>query len=132
MSWLKKISQMAPPTSPMPPTPQVTLTTNQMMKIINDVLLNVGDINYAAQKFQEAAPLPEEVCNTINEVAGVNAAARPKMQTLAEAGGCYWNPQNPTMDQQQQQQQPNMMDPAVTPMMGQQEKPMGMPSMEIE
>ena len=124
MSWLKKVSQIVPP------MPQITLTTEQMMKIINDVLINEGgDINYAAQRFQEAAPLPEEVCNTINEVAGINAAARPKMQALAEAGGCYWNPQNPPMDQQQQ---PNMMDPAMMPMMGQQEKPVGMPSMEIE
>ncbi len=132
MNWLKKVSQVMP----LPPAPQmpqqVTLTEEQMMTILNDVLTNMGgqsDIGYAAQKFREAAPLPEQVCNTINETAGVNAAARAKMQVLAEAGGCYWNPQNPPMDQQQSPQQPDMN---VMPMMGQQEQPIDMPSAEIE
>ncbi len=124
MNWLKKIAQV------MPMMPQATLTTDQMMGIINDVLINQGgDINYAEQQFRAAAPLPEEICSTINKVAGVNAAARPKMQVLSEAGGCYWNPDNPPMEQQQQQPE---MNPEMMPMIGQQEKPMNMPAVEIE
>lgn len=124
MNWLNRVSQI-----PMSVAPQVTLTTDQMMQHINGVLTNQGaDLNYVVQVFNTVAPLPVEVCNTINQVAGVNAAARPKMQKLAEAGGCYWNPENPPMDQQQSQQQ---LGPAPMPPMGQQEDPGDMPAVDI-
>ena len=132
MNWLKKIAQPMPIMAPMP---QVALTPDQMMKIIDDILLNEGsDLNYAEQQFRNSAPVPQEVCQRINESAGgfsperPDPSARPKMQKLAEAGACYWNPANPPMAQQ-----PDMMnDPSMMPMMGQQEKPMDIPSTEIE
>lgn len=124
MNWLKKVAQLMP---------QVVLSPDQMMQLIDNILLNEGsDLNYAEQQFRNAAPVPEEVCQRINESAGgfsperPDPSARPKMQKLAEAGGCYWNPVSPPMAQQ-----PNMVDPAMMPMMGQQEKPMDLPSTEI-
>lgn len=121
MNWLQRTSEIWTPD-----------------RIIQGVLSNEFDGSgpsptqpeggWAYKEMKRIGPLPE-VCNMINYTAGTNAAARSKMQVLAEAAGCQWAPQNPPQPQDQ------MQNPEVTPvmpMMGEQEKPMNMPSTQIE
>jgi len=126
MNWLKKVSQVV--------SPLMTQAPDQnLIQILNDIInVRGGDINYAQQKFEENAPVPEEVCATIHEIgeAPEMAQYRESMRILAIAGGCPWPPQ-PQQQPQQQQQQPGMMDPTMMPMMGEQEKPMSMPATEF-
>lgn len=120
MNWLKKIAQITDP-------------ADIIMGVIENRYDGSGPSvsqpagGWAYKQLKQLGPLPE-VCQKINEVAGLNPAARPKMQILAEAAGCPWSPENP--QQADQPQQPDMN--AVMPMMGQQEQPMDMPSAEIE
>lgn len=116
MNWLKKIAQRPDP---------------------SDIIMGVIENRYdgsvgggAYQALQNIGLLPE-VCQMINEAAGLNSSARPKMQILAEASGCIraglWSPENPqNTDQPQPQPDMNVMPP-----MGEQEQPMDMPSAEI-
>lgn len=130
MNWLKKVAQ---------PIPQVNSIGNQLMSIVDGILMNDGtDLTFAKQQLQQAQAQGvnmDAVCKRINEsAAGVNpaqpdSAAYGKMKGLADAVGCPWNPVNPPMAQQPDN---NMMDPSMMPMMGQQEKPMDIPSTEIE
>lgn len=123
MSWLKKIAQDA-------------FAQDPLVAIVDGILMNDGtDLIQAQQQLQQAKAQGmnmEAVCRRINEsAAGVNpaqpdASARPKMQSLAEAIDCPWQPVNPPMAQQ-----PDMMDPSMMPDMGQQERPMEMPSAEF-
>ena len=135
MSWLKKIAQLSQATSPL----------DDLIKMVNLIALNQPDDNgelidltFAQNRLQQALAQGinlDTVCQHINELAaGVNpvqpdASARPKMQALAAAINCPWEPVNPPMAQQPDS---NMMDPSMMPQMGQQEQPMEMPSAEIE
>lgn len=120
MNWLKRVAQILEPE-----------------KIIMGVIQNEFDGSgpsvsqpaggWAYQQMKNMGPDPQ-VCQMINTVAGLNAAARPKMQLLAEAAGCEWAPGVPQNPDQPQQSDPH----AVMPPMGQQEQPTDMPSMEIE
>ncbi len=136
MNWLKKIAQPMPT---MAPTPQAASIEQQLIGLVDSILLNDGtDLIFVKQQLQQAKTQGvnlEAVCSHINEsAAGVNPAAPDssaykKMMELAEAGGCYWEPTNPPMSQQPDN---NMMDPSMMPnYMGQQEQPMEMPSAEI-
>lgn len=105
MSWFKKIAYV------------------DLTKIINDVLINKQDIGWASTQLKSMAPLPGDVCEIINRAANLNAAARSKMQVLAQSGGCQWSPEqllNP------QNEQPMNND------LWQQEQMNDMPSIEIE
>lgn len=86
---------------------------------------------WAYQELQRMGPLPE-VCEMINFAAGENPAARAKMRVLSEAAGCPWNPQSPPQQQEAPSQVPQFSPETAAPMIGEQEKPMNMPSAEID
>ena len=119
MNWLKKIAQLSDPAS-------------IIMGVINNTADGSGPSvtqpagGWAYQELKRLGPLPD-ICQMINAAAGINPAARPKMQILAEATGCQWTPENPPDTDQLQQPDMNV----VPPMLGQQENPMDTPSVEI-
>lgn len=123
MNWLKKVAQMPDPADII-----MGVIENRYDGSAPSLTQPAGGGAYKEfMKFRELGP-PPEVCQMINELAGLNPAARPKMQILAKAAGCQWVPENPP---NADQPQPTEMN-AVMPMMGQQERPMDVPSMEIE
>lgn len=128
MSWLKKVSQ------------------NQISNDPIDIIWGVIEDRYdgsgpsvtqpdgggAYQRLRELTRMGSspDICSTINEAAGINVAAGPKMRILAEAAGCPFEPASPQNSEQPQES--NMIDPTMMPMVGQQEKPMNMPAIEFE
>lgn len=78
----------------------------------------------AYQEFQKIGPVPE-VCEMINNAAASDPTSLSKMRVLAKASGCNFNPQNPDQNVDPNQ---NFVDP----MLGQQEVPEEVPSLEIE
>lgn len=130
MNWLEKIAQSPLGMSNLQPS------SAQANDIIMGVIENRYDGSgpsvsqpeggWAYQQFKQLGPLPE-VCKAINDAASLNISAPPKMQILAEAAGCPWEPKQPQNNEQPQQSEMN----AVMPQMGQQEQPMDTPSVEI-
>lgn len=117
MNWLKKISQSYSPE-----------------QIIEGVLNNTMDgsgpsptLPEGGFAYQQMRLIGAQACDAINYAAGVNAAATKKMKILSEAAGCQWNPAPvqpaaPVPGDPQQMQMPQL---------GQQDKPMENPEIEV-
>jgi len=119
MNWLKKIAQTTDPTDII-----MGVIENRYDGSGPSVTQPAG--GWAYQELRKLGPLPD-ICQMINEAAGINPAARPKMQVLAEATGCQWTPENPPDTGQSQQPDMNV----APPMLGQQENAIDTPSVEI-
>ncbi len=95
---------------------------------IQAVLRNELGVEYGGQAWQTMRRAGPAACEAINGTAGtmglsgIDPSAVAKMQKLAEAAGCDWNPQAPDDGA--------VNDPMAAPMQTQ-EAPMDMPSVEI-
>ncbi|MHA2279516.1 MAG: hypothetical protein ACXAC5_01305 [Promethearchaeota archaeon] len=118
MNWFQKLSQTYSP-------------DDIIQGVLNGVFDGSGpsptqpEGGWAYQRFRAMGPV---ACEQINTAAGQHAAAYKEMQVLAEAAGCNWNPEP---IQPQPENAGVSAEPMVMPPMGQQEKPMAMPSAEI-
>jgi len=119
MNWLQRLSQTYSP-------------TDIIQGVLNGVFdgsgpsPNLPEGGWAYQQFQQMGPV---ACEEINTAASEHTAAYKEMRLLAEASGCPWNPEP---IQPQPENAGVSVDPMAMPMpMGQQEKPMDMPSAEV-
>lgn len=125
MNWFQKLAYAM--------TPEVSRYTPE--QIIMGVMQNEMDGSSPSpmhpeggMAYQLMRQLGPVACVEINNAAGSDSAAFGKMRILAEAAGCEWNPQvqAPPLDEPVAGD-----DPMSMPSMGQQEKPMAVPSAEI-
>lgn len=79
-----------------------------------------------AQLMQQIGPDPS-VCTAIMTACAADTSAPNKMRILSDAAGCEWKPEmvNPPMPEQPDMSMMSMPD------LGEQDKPMSMPSTEI-
>ncbi len=97
---------------------------------IQMVLRNTLGVEYGGQAWQIMSQAGPAACDAIMSTAGslgmsgIDPSAYGKMQKLAEAAGCDWNPQAPPDDGA-------VNDPMANAPMQVQEAPMEMPSVEI-
>ena len=129
MNWLKRVANAGSSsydfTGP-------HADVDQIVELIQKTTEIVVGIDWACELMQNIDPrLQPQACELIKaqtEAQVTNPGASDILRSLSAAANCPNNPENPPIDQQQNQE----VDPSMMPMIGQQEQPMEMPSTEIE
>jgi len=117
MNWLQKISYAN--------YNLIQMVTEKIQGVIEN-REDGSEGGAVAQLMQQIGPDPS-VCTVIMNACAADASAPSKMKILSDAAGCEWKPEmvNPPM--------PKQPDMSMMPMpsLGQQEKPMDIPSAEV-